>query len=88
MTNTPSSTPARREPRARGQADEQAARIAPAWLTRTQAATVAGVTPRTIDRWRADRTLTTYRAADGTAHRPVLVSRDDLLAALRPGVEA
>ena len=88
MTKTSESTEESRPPRVRGQADLRALKIAPYWLTRTQAATVAGVSERTIDRWRADRTLTTYRAGDGTAHRPVLVSRDDLIAALRPGVEA
>ena len=76
-----------RPPRVRATLDLDL-RFLPTWLTRTQAATVAGVSERTIDRWRADRTLTTYRAGDGTAHRPVLVSRDDLIAALRPGVEA
>ena len=59
---------------------EELRRILPEWLTRRQAATAAGVAERTIDRWRADKTLTTYRAGDGTAHRPVLVSRDDLIA--------
>lgn len=86
MTNTPEQEKDR-PPRVRGQADERALKIAPYWLTRPQAATVAGVSERTIDRWRADRTLRTFRAGDGTARRPVLVSRDDLIAALRPGVE-
>lgn len=77
-----------KDARVRGQVnDEELRRILPEWLTRRQAAKAAGVAERTIDRWRADKTLTTYRAGDGTAHRPVLVSRDDLLAALRPGAE-
>lgn len=56
--------------------------IVPQWLTRKQAAKIAGVTARTIDRWRADGKLSTYRRANGTAYKPILVSRDDLRALL------
>lgn len=62
--------------------------VAPEWLTREQAAKVANVTPRTIDRWRSEGHLTTYRTAQGRAHRPVLVKRDDVVAALKVGPEA
>lgn len=59
--------------------------LAPQWLTRQQAAAIAGTTTRTIDRWRTEGTLTTYRRRDGRAYRPVLVARDDLRALLAVG---
>jgi hypothetical protein len=62
--------------------------VAPEWLTREQAARIANVTPRTIDRWRGDGLLTTYRTESGRAHRPVLVKRDDVAKALEVAPEA
>jgi hypothetical protein len=53
--------------------------VAPEWLTRRQAATIAGVTRRTIDRWRDEGRLTTARTDEGAARIPVLIRRDDLL---------
>jgi hypothetical protein len=65
--------------------------IAPEWLTRQQAADIAGVTPKTIDRWRILTYLITYTPGSGRAYRPVLVSRDclaQIMGVTGPGQES
>lgn len=68
--------------------DAELLAVAPEWLTREQAARVANVTPRTVDRWREQGLLTTYRTEAGRAHRPVLVAKADVVKALQVGPEA
>jgi len=60
---------------------------APEWLTRPQAAEIAGRTTRTIDRWREEGRLATCRLEDGSERWPILVSRKSL-AALLPAAQS
>lgn len=52
-----------------------------AWLTRAEAALVAGVSERTIDRWLRSGTLTKHRRP---GWRPVLIDPSELEALMRP----
>lgn len=63
--------------------DWEAARP-PDRISRRQAARVAGVHPRTIDRWRNEGLLTTWRLHNGS----VLVSRLELATLLKGQIEA
>lgn len=57
---------------------------APEYLTRRQAAHIAGTTERTIDRWRKDGILRTYEHRGSARGHLVMVSRDELRAHLIP----
>lgn len=50
------------------------------YITRNEAANHAGVSPRTIDRWRAEGLLTTHRVR----HRFVCIDPDELNRLVRP----
>lgn len=76
MTSTPS--PQAGANRRVGHPRADLLNVAPEWLTRKQASKIAGVTARTVDRWRKTDKLRTFRRANGTAYRPILVFRDDL----------
>lgn len=57
---------------------------APEYLTRRQAAHIAGTTERTIDRWREDGILRTYEHRGSSRGHLVMVSRDELRQRLIP----
>lgn len=59
-------------------------RAAPDLLTRQQVSRIAGVSLRTVDRWRADGRVTTVRGRRRAGWRAVWVPRDSLATLLLP----